>query len=334
MRHLGSLLVAAVFAPSIFLLTGTGLSAFHSALDDNKMYDPLGSLAAFGILLLAGVLYAILVMARISPLGPGLAGLASWGISGWALLDIKAYQELFSHLNIHMGGALGETGLGILLGVPLVATIFTGRWRRSESYPQQFVRSPTDPAWVLPAAPVPDIVLPDTAPPSLRYPAASAFPAPSPAPSWRTPPYIPPVAEPEASSAVPPESVKPVSGQPVSAPPVSAPPVRHVGGPPEPAHLDFSTLDEISQALRPVSGPPAQITMAALDGTSPLPRRVPAAPAGPSGRAEVAAPIVSPPPPPDNEETERLGPPGSISPQSKRGGKDDKDETASSLPES
>ena len=51
MRHFGSLLIAAVFAPSIFLLTGTGLSAFNSALDDNKVFDPMGSLAALGALL-------------------------------------------------------------------------------------------------------------------------------------------------------------------------------------------------------------------------------------------------------------------------------------------
>lgn len=141
MRHLGSLLVAAVFAPAIFLLTGTGLSSFSSALNDNKAVDPLGSLAAVGALLLAGVLYGILLLVRLSPVGPGSAGLAAWGMSLWALFDIEGYRALFATLNVHMGGAVGEWGLGILLGTPLLATLFSGRrWPSTE--PVQFLPRP------------------------------------------------------------------------------------------------------------------------------------------------------------------------------------------------
>ncbi|WP_117210472.1 hypothetical protein [Allorhizocola rhizosphaerae] len=179
MRHLGSLLIALVFAPSVFLLTGTGLSAFASALDDNKAVDPLGAIAAFGALLLAGVLYGILVMARLSPLGPGLAGLAGVGLSGWAMFDIDGYKAAFSPLDVHMGDAVGQWGLGILLGVPLIGTLFSPRrWRREDPQP---VPPPPPPApthrpvyyppvhdrsWM-----VPD---PDVPAPSLRYPQANA----------------------------------------------------------------------------------------------------------------------------------------------------------------
>lgn len=185
MRHVGSLLVAVVFAPSIFLLTGTGLSAFNSALDDNKAVDPLGALAAFGALLLAGVLYGILVMARLSPLGPGLAGLAAFWMSGWAMFDIASYREAFARVDVHMGGSVGELGLGILLGVPLLATVTSARrWRKHEQVPPppQTVRyfparegyppQTPDPTRQLPAQP-PYQPLPDVPPPSLHYPAAA-----------------------------------------------------------------------------------------------------------------------------------------------------------------
>ncbi|HZM76157.1 MAG TPA: hypothetical protein VFC19_10545 [Candidatus Limnocylindrales bacterium] len=304
-----------MLAPSIFLLTGTGLSAFNSALDDNKLYDPLGSLAALGALLLAGVLYGILVMARLSPLGPGLAGLASWGVSGWALFDIEAYGEFFSQLDVHMVGAVGESGLGIMLGIPLVATLFSGRrWRRSELYSPLMTRSPADPAWLLPASPVyqstplPEFPLPDVPPPSLRYPASTAFPAPPlyapPAPesadalpypepelasrpSWRTPPYIPPVPDQPVSS--PPAALlaseAPASARPVSAPPELAPPVA-------------APAASTPQATQPVLAPPAQAepTVTLPGDTQPVSAPPASAVSGPSASVPpVSAPPVAAP---------------------------------------
>jgi len=328
MRHFGSLLVAAVFAPSIFLLTGTGLSAFNSALDDNKVFDPLSSLAALGALLLAGILYGILVLARLSPLGPGLAGFAVWGVSGWALFDIEGYRDYFSQLDVHMGGSVGEMGLGILLGVPLLATLFSGRrWRRSELQPPPPIigvaRQPSDAPWLLPAAPVyQSSPLPDIPPPSLRYPAAAAFPAPpisappvsappASGPPWppaspppvSAPPYSPPPAS--RPTSAPPASAPPSSGPPVSAPPASGPP-----------------------ASAP-SGSPGQVFMVPPGEAPPLPRRVPSRPPADD---EVTEPVISSPPP-DNEATERLTAPGSIAPQAKPATADNEDETVHLRPE-
>lgn len=270
MRHIGSLLVAAVFAPSIFLLTGTGLSAFNSALDDNKVYDPLGALAAVGALLLAGILYAILVMARLSPLGPTLAGLAAIGMSGWALFDIGGYRELFSQLSIHMGGSVGETGLGILLGVPLFATVFSGRrWRREalEVAPQPvYSRVPAPSSepqtWVLPAAPVyqssgPSFQpLPDVAPPSLRYP-----PIP-PARPVSSPPAAPPVVSAPPAPPAPPAAPPVVSAPPAAkedpapvilVPPSEAPPLprRIPSPPPQQSKPDDDVTEQLSAATQP-----------------------------------------------------------------------------------
>lgn len=200
-RHLGSLLIAAVFAPSVFLLTGTGLSAFESALDDNKAVDPLGALAAFGALLLAGILYAILVLVRFSPLGPGSAGMAFFAISGWALFDINGYQAVFDPIDVNMAGAVGEWGLGILLGVPLLATLTSPRrWRKTEnSYPaapqyQQPYQPYPQPAYPPPQTlQMPAQPLPDTRAPSLGYPALNA----------PEPPTVPVIVPPDQAPPLP-----------------------------------------------------------------------------------------------------------------------------------
>lgn len=232
MRHFGSLLIAMVFAPAIFLLTGTGLSAFTSALDDNKAVDPLGALAAFGALLLGGVLYGILVMARISPLGPGLAGIAALGVSGWAMFDITSYKADFAAVDVHMAGSVGELGLGILLGVPLLATLTSPRRWRKEEYqasasaaarqqPQYQAAPPyrpaPDPTWQLPAQP--DYQpLPDIAPPSLRYPAV-------------TPVMVPPSEAPPLPKRVPTPPPAVEADDAAEAPPAEEPTVKIAHGP-------------------------------------------------------------------------------------------------------
>ncbi len=229
MRHLGSLLIALVFGPSVFLLTGTGLSAFASALDDNKAANPLGALAAFGALLLAGALYGILVMARLSPLGPGLAGLAGFFLSGWAMFDIAGYKAAFSRLDVHMGDAVGQWGLGILLGVPLFATFFSSRrWRRNDppAPPPAPVYSPSyrSPTYLAPVSQDRTWLLPDTPAPSLHYPPASSD----------EPPTVAPV---------------------ISAPPADSSPLpQRVPSPPPPEMK--STSDDDTQRIGVISDPP------------------------------------------------------------------------------
>lgn len=191
MRHFGSLLLAAVFAPAVFLLTGTGLSAFASARSDTFTDDPFGTLAALGALLLAGVLYGILVMVRLSPVGPGLAGIALMGASVFALVAPATYDETLSSLQVHMGGAVGQWGLGVLLGVPLLATLTSPRrWRRSAepaetgqpgpqpSTPDETRQMPKQPEY---------LTLPDIAAPSLRYPGVAPGAPPPPPQTPATP---------------------------------------------------------------------------------------------------------------------------------------------------
>lgn len=77
MRHIGSFLLALVFAPAIFLLTGTGLSAFQTMwVSGGAPSAILDTAVAAGALLLASILYAILTMVRLS------RSARSW--PGWA----------------------------------------------------------------------------------------------------------------------------------------------------------------------------------------------------------------------------------------------------------
>lgn len=274
MRHIGSLLLAAVFGPAAFLLTGTGLSAFDTARRVSFVDDPLSPAAALGALLLAGLLYGILVMARLSPLGPGLTGMAFLGMSGWALTAPAAYEASFKQLDVHMGGAVGQWGLGFLLGVPLIATLTSPRrWRKNPypvtgyppppQQPQAYAQDPYQYQYPV------DPTLPDIAPPSLRYPAAMPVtpPAPPRPPAASAAPTA--ILIPPAPSTAPPSQ----SASPQAAAPPSAP--------------------------RAATGTPGQ--PAGQQGEA-LPRRTPAAPDVPNAQPQPVTLLSAP--------TQKVGPPG------------------------
>jgi hypothetical protein len=219
-RHIGSFLLAAVFGPAVFLLTGTGLSAFASARRHAFVDDPLSPLAALGALLLAGLLYGILVMVRLSPVGPGLAGIVLFGLSTWALVAPTAYDSAFGSLGVDMGGAVGQWGLGFLLGVPLLATLTSPRrWRRLPYGGDVYYAAPAalDSTRQMPAAPA-YLTLPDIGAPSLHYPAGQQ------GPSAFTPPAAPAFshAQPPATPVVKPaDAPKPAFSH--AEPPVARP---------------------------------------------------------------------------------------------------------------
>ncbi|WP_157631783.1 hypothetical protein [Catelliglobosispora koreensis] len=126
--------MASIFAPAIFVLIDTGLAGIDSARAGSFTDDPFSALAALGALFLAGIIYGVLVMARLSPVGPGFAGLALMAISGWAVLDPSSYGDTLGTVNAHMGGAIAQLGLGMLLGAPLIATLTSPRrWRGEDN---------------------------------------------------------------------------------------------------------------------------------------------------------------------------------------------------------
>ncbi|GHJ45816.1 hypothetical protein Cs7R123_31580 [Catellatospora sp. TT07R-123] len=297
------MLLSLVFAPAIFLLTGTGLSAWGTTMAAGGAADAvLDAGAALGALLLAGILYAVLVMARLSPVGPGLAGIAFLGTSGWALADQRSYLDTFALIDIHLAGAVGQLGLGALLGVPLLATIASPRrWRRhadpqpefpQQAYPQQYPPqqqrqpgAPTDPTRQLTSMPADPYALPDVAAPSLHYPRATPVAPPSPpAPPAPAAPVAP--AAPTVSTSAP---TMPVGG---------APPLPRRNPNPPPAAM---TPSAPAPAAPPTAAPPMAAAPTAAAPTVPV---APPAAAPPSARPGAAVP----PPLPD-EATVMLTPP-------------------------
>src|SRR5262245_46747735 len=132
-RHVASIFLASIFAPAIFLLTGVGLNAIDPARRSSFTENPFGALGARGALFLAGLMYGGLVVVRMSPVGPRLSDRTRMSACAWAGRDPASYYPAFG-VDVHQGGAAGQVGLGMLLGVPLVATLTRPRrWRSEEN---------------------------------------------------------------------------------------------------------------------------------------------------------------------------------------------------------
>jgi hypothetical protein len=239
MRHLGSFLLALILAPIVYLLTGLGLSAFGQAAQRGADQRPMATMLALATLVVGGGVYAVLVMARLSPVGPGLAGFFFLGVAAWPVVDPAGYEQVikdigaqFNLLGVQILGIdlVGSSGLGVLLAVPLLATLASPRrWSRYDLRPAQV--APAYPAYPPPAYAGPTRYatqqepvteqLPDVAPPTLHYPRYSApvavpqSPQPPPPaaatvvlPPAAPAPAPPPPAEKQTAPAPPPPAEK------------------------------------------------------------------------------------------------------------------------------
>ncbi|NUO59362.1 MAG: hypothetical protein HOV78_22090, partial [Hamadaea sp.] len=229
MRHLGSFLLALILAPIVYLLTGLGLSAFGQAVERGVDQRPLATVLALATLVVGGGVYAVLVMARLSPIGPALAGFFFLGMPAWPLVDPVSYHRVlddigarFNLLGVEILGidVVGSSGLGVLLAVPLLATLASPRrWSRYDTRPAAQVAYPGYPAQPPAAyagptryATQPEPVteqLPDVAPPTLHYPRYSA-------------PVAVPTPPAAATVVLPPASAPPVPPAPQPTPPAPA----------------------------------------------------------------------------------------------------------------
>jgi hypothetical protein len=153
MRHLVSVVLALILSPII--LISAGLAAVRLG-EGGTVPVVLGLLAAVG----GGALYAILVLVRLSPLGPALAGLSALGLTAWVEIRPEEFRVALP------AGALGVNGqlnlpIGLLtavLAVPLIATVFSPRrWRRTaEPGPFSYDAAPVYPTTMDSAAPTYD----------------------------------------------------------------------------------------------------------------------------------------------------------------------------------
>jgi hypothetical protein len=192
MRHLWSLVLALVLTPLIYISAGFSAVKFGDARG-------LGAAASLGLLaaFVAGGLYALLVMTRLSPVGPIVAGLVYLGVTFWEVLDRAGFESVIPADFAGQKGVLHvPVGMGTaLLAAPLLLTVFSSRrWRSSAeraapSYDAAPVYADVDAT----AAPSYATTIPSAAP---------TYSSPSfPAPSYAAPTYEPPVYTPPSSAS-------------------------------------------------------------------------------------------------------------------------------------
>jgi hypothetical protein len=132
MRHLLSFVLSLILAPLIFITSGYAQAKWTEQAD--AAWQP--ALYALPAIVVAGLLYSVLVLVRLSPVGPFLAGLAFFGLGMWSLFDRASLQDLLPARFLGVDDLLQApiTGFGpafAILGIPLLLTVFSPRrWRR------------------------------------------------------------------------------------------------------------------------------------------------------------------------------------------------------------
>jgi hypothetical protein len=156
-RHLLSVVIAPVLGVVVYVLLAIALVRV-SAPGDSWTVDHIVALAAA---LGAGAAYAVLILPRLSPIGPVLVGLAYLGLTIWAYSDVGGLRKLVP--NSIFGGdfysgvrpALPTTAV---LAVPLLLTVVSARrWRRYEQRaapPPPPAYPPPPPAYAPPPQPM------------------------------------------------------------------------------------------------------------------------------------------------------------------------------------
>jgi hypothetical protein len=131
MRHLGSIALSIVLAPVIYVLAGLGTVKLEAGIaGDNKWTNiAIGAVA----LLAASGAFAVLVMPKLSPLGPVFAGLIFFVLSAWAIASPNGITKILKPSTLD-GALVAPLGtLTLFVCVPLFATIFSPRrWRGAD----------------------------------------------------------------------------------------------------------------------------------------------------------------------------------------------------------
>lgn len=178
MRHLLSIVLSLVLAPLIYIAAGFSAAKLGDATAGTSVDWAAAGLGVTGGLL-AGGLYAVLAMARLSPFGPVLAGLGYLGVTLWAVLDKAGFAGALPASLLGEEGVLQRpVGAGtLLLTVPLLLTVFSPRrWRRRAT--------PDEGAPLYPGGP--DLAAPDYGVTTTTYEPPVYTPAGSAAPSYAT----------------------------------------------------------------------------------------------------------------------------------------------------
>jgi hypothetical protein len=305
MRHLGSLVAALLITPAVWVLTGVGLSGYARARTGTDAEARAALLLGVVALLAAAALYAVLVVPRLSPVGPAVAGLALLGVTAWSAVDVAAVYRAMPRtaFGVEVGLARPAEGVAVLLAVPLLATLLSpARWRRRAAVagPAYVPPGPVPGPGPMSGAPV--IHIPPEQ--STVYPSQAQPPGhPAPVQAWSAPGQpgaYAPAGQPSAWAAPP--------GQPVAHPPSGQP-----GGYGHPAQP--SAVAPLAPVL---PGPP-----------SPVAPAVPSSPAVPGAAFGSPSVAVSAPPfgAPSPGAVASAPPFAAVAPESPAGGDVDAPET-------
>jgi hypothetical protein len=131
-RHLTSVILGPVLGIVAYVLFGFGLG--RTSIEDGWTGDnALGVLALVG----AGVAYAILVVPRLSPLGPALAGIGYLLLGLWVVSDVSSFVDTMPADVLELENAgFGPGALLVALAIPLLATLVSpNRWISSTARP-------------------------------------------------------------------------------------------------------------------------------------------------------------------------------------------------------
>jgi hypothetical protein len=215
MRHLGSLVLCLVVGAVVYVLAGISDSKWVEG-ESTSGADRYGALAlALAAALVAGGLYGLLVLARLSPIGTVLTGLLFLTVGIWSSFSLSSFADLVPNdiFGIDNAGVRASGPLSLIISMPLLLTLFSPRrWRRWGSAPAA-------------VAPAPGYTPPPVAPNSYQSPTSpspSGYPSPtSPSPTYQSP------------SA--PSYGAPSYGSPTYSPSYNSPVSPAFGGPPEPS---------------------------------------------------------------------------------------------------
>lgn len=227
MRHLASAILGPVLGFIAYILFGFG--AGRLSIEDGWSTDNIvGLLAILG----AGVAYAILVVPRLSPIGPALVGIAYLGIGLWILSDVSSFADvvpadIFGIDNSGFGPGL----LSLALAVPLLATLVSpNRWMSRTRPAMQPVGAPPPGSF----AGQPDRFGSQPEPPPFGGSGGPTDPPPfGGQPSYGSPPIGAPYSGPPSFGRPPGSPVAPSGYDPYGTPPPSS-------GPPDPLRPDVT----------------------------------------------------------------------------------------------
>ncbi|MEE6257607.1 hypothetical protein [Plantactinospora sonchi] len=278
MRHLGSLLLGLISVPLIWVLSALGSWKLNNGLLEDSSGDRfLGFLALLGV----GIILAAMLVPRISPVGPIIAGGFYLLVSFWALVHIESLAKVIPDDSVGPPGLMNVPvgTISMLVAIPLLATAASpDRWRGR-------ARSTSAPAY--PGAPGHPGQL--AFPPGTQPPPGGQFPPGTQQPGQYPPgapagypPNFGPSASPSHSQVAPPNfgPAAPAGYGPGTSPQNAPTPGPHYGPPGGTPGQGWATPGQ------PVSGAPGS--------APPVPTPMPPSFAPPGPRPPTSAPPASP----------------------------------------